>query len=177
MTVCCRSNDVLYGCYGSNVVQFSTLLEYLAARIGLPVGHYYQVSDSFHAYTLRWAKHGGLDRDGPFTDYYGAPPPGQRSVVEPYLLMAHPETFDQELIQWMAREQSPRPGWHNPFFLEVAEPLWRCWDAYRSGHLEEAGVCARMCHASDWRIAVVQWLSRVVERRSQKEARENAKNR
>lgn len=46
-----RSNDIIWGAYGANVVQFSVLLEYMAASLGLPVGTYYQVSNDLHVYT------------------------------------------------------------------------------------------------------------------------------
>jgi len=45
-----RSNDIIWGCYGANVVQFSFLLEYMAAWIGCPIGTYTQVSVNWHAY-------------------------------------------------------------------------------------------------------------------------------
>lgn len=51
MTVCCRSNDVLWGAYGANVVHFSFLQELIAAGIGIPVGTYRQMSNNFHVYT------------------------------------------------------------------------------------------------------------------------------
>lgn len=51
MTVFNRSNDILMGAYGANVVHFSMLLEYVASRAGLEVGWYEQVSNNFHAYT------------------------------------------------------------------------------------------------------------------------------
>lgn len=57
MTVCCRSNDIIWGAYGANAVQFSFLLQYIAAACGLKVGVYHQFSDSFHVYTE--------DRQGP----------------------------------------------------------------------------------------------------------------
>jgi thymidylate synthase len=50
MVVFCRSNDVIWGCYGANAVHFSILLEYMAARIGVPIGTYTQVSVNWHAY-------------------------------------------------------------------------------------------------------------------------------
>ena len=50
LTVFCRSNDIIWGCYGANAVHFSFLLEYLARRIGCPVGTYHQVSVNWHAY-------------------------------------------------------------------------------------------------------------------------------
>ena len=50
ITVANRSNDIIWGTYGTNIVQFSMLQEYVAAHIGVNVGTYAQVSDSFHAY-------------------------------------------------------------------------------------------------------------------------------
>ena len=49
MTVSNRSNDVIWGAYGANAVHMSMLQEYMASRIGVDIGVYYQVSDSYHA--------------------------------------------------------------------------------------------------------------------------------
>lgn len=48
--VFCRSNDIVWGCYGANAVHFSMLQEYVARRIGVEVGTYTQVSVNWHAY-------------------------------------------------------------------------------------------------------------------------------
>lgn len=50
LTVFCRSNDIIWGAYGANAVQFGTLLEYMAAWIEVPIGIYTQVSVNWHAY-------------------------------------------------------------------------------------------------------------------------------
>jgi len=50
MLVSCRSNDMLWGAYGANAVQFSVIQEYVASMVGVEVGVYRQVSDSFHVY-------------------------------------------------------------------------------------------------------------------------------
>jgi hypothetical protein len=50
MTVCNRSNDVIWGAYGANAVHFSFLLQYMASRLGLKANSYYQMSNNFHAY-------------------------------------------------------------------------------------------------------------------------------
>ena len=49
MTICCRSNDILWGAYGANAVHFSFLQEYMAGRIGCAVGLMYQFSNNWHA--------------------------------------------------------------------------------------------------------------------------------
>jgi len=45
-----RSNDVVWGTCFANAFQFGTLIEYMAARIGCPVGTYYQISANLHGY-------------------------------------------------------------------------------------------------------------------------------
>ena len=50
MTVCNRSNDMIWGTYGANAVHMSMLQEYMATLIGVEVGVYTQISDSFHVY-------------------------------------------------------------------------------------------------------------------------------
>lgn len=50
MTVTNRSNDLIYGMMGSNLVHFSMLHEYLAYHAGLSLGTYYQISKNAHLY-------------------------------------------------------------------------------------------------------------------------------
>jgi thymidylate synthase len=50
ITVCCRSNDMIWGAYGANIVQFGVLHRYMAARLEAEVGVYYQISNNYHAY-------------------------------------------------------------------------------------------------------------------------------
>lgn len=50
LTVFCRSNDIIWGAYYANAFHFSMLQEYLATRIGVPVGIYRQISVNYHAY-------------------------------------------------------------------------------------------------------------------------------
>lgn len=50
LAVFCRSNDIVWGCYGANAVHFSYLLEYMARWIDVPVGRYSQISINWHGY-------------------------------------------------------------------------------------------------------------------------------
>lgn len=54
MTVCNRSNDMIWGMLGANVVHFSFLQEYIAQQVGVPMGRYYQFTNNLHVYTERW---------------------------------------------------------------------------------------------------------------------------
>lgn len=80
MTVFCRSNDIVWGCYFANAFHFSLLQEYLAAWIGCAVGRYTQVSVNWHAYVAR------LDEAMPIAEralsrLYATPEP----IEDPYV--------------------------------------------------------------------------------------------
>lgn len=53
MTVCCRSNDVVWGAYGANAVHFAFLHEFVASAVGLNMGRMYQFSNNYHIYKER----------------------------------------------------------------------------------------------------------------------------
>lgn len=55
MTVCCRSNDMLWGAYGANAVHFSMLQQFLAEWLGVGVGVYTQVSNNMHVYLDKYS--------------------------------------------------------------------------------------------------------------------------
>src|SRR6185312_12077463 len=55
MTVMNRSNDAMWGCFGANAVHFSLLLEYMAVRVGLPMGSYFQFTNNLHTYTDKFS--------------------------------------------------------------------------------------------------------------------------
>jgi hypothetical protein len=153
ITVCCRSNDMIFGCYGANVVQFSVLQEYLAARIGCKVGVYNQISDSFHVYTGNplWDKLKGLS-----SDFMIKRDPYSTGNVEPYALVDEPSSFDEELKLFLNGEY--QSGWDNLVFPEVAIPMRNAWYGHKvskCGWLNLPEI-----HATDWRLACEQWLAR-----------------
>jgi hypothetical protein len=51
LTVFNRSNDLLWGMLGANIVQFSFLQEYIATSVGVPIGRLHQISTNAHIYT------------------------------------------------------------------------------------------------------------------------------
>lgn len=164
VTVCNRSNDLVWGCSGANAVQFSMLLEYMAARIGVPVGQYRQVSDSYHAYYDTWPKIRDI-ADRFKSDPYTA---GEVSV---YPLVADPESFDSELDHWINsapehwslkrwERETHQGGWRNPYFVLVATPIHNSWFAYKRKDKDAAMAWVERCAATDWRRAASEWLQR-----------------
>ena len=141
---------MIWGAYGANAVHFSMLQEYMAARIGVPMGKYYQVSDSFHAYVDVLEKLRGLvpDYDPYFSFDY---------KVHPLVTVAH--VFDEELQKFM--DQPPLTSKYRNTFLSVtADPMRMAYNLYRQGDLDEAISIAGTIQAPDWQKACSEWLYR-----------------
>lgn len=166
MTVSNRSNDIVWGCYGANVVHFSMLIEYMAARIGVAPGAYRQVSDSYHAYVDTWPKISEVGER-----FAVAGDPYAKGEVTPYPLVADPDVFDAELDRWMASapdlltpeqwEKDASTGhWRNPYFARVATPIHNGWFAYKRKDFAAANAWVDRCAASDWKRAAREWLAR-----------------
>ena len=175
ITVSNRSNDIIWGCYGANAVQFSMLLEYMAARIGVETGQYRQVSDSFHAYDEVWPKISGI------AERYDGDP-YIRGEVSVYPLIAAADAFDADLKRWfddppdrLSFEQWDREArqdaWRNPYFIRVATPIYNAWFAYKRKDREAATKWLDRCGATDWRRAAREWLERRRLRRIEQDAR------
>lgn len=153
LTVLCRSNDVVWGAYGANSVHFSVLQEYLAARIGLPVGWMCQVSNNWHIY----------DDAMHLVNYDSAiagtrvPYPGTLPLVE------DPDSFDEELEAYLEDPESADKrsgGWRNSIFLKTAHPMWMANLLRREKDYDAALDYARRIAAPDWREASVAWIER-----------------
>jgi len=103
LTVFCRSNDILFGCYGGNAVHFSFLLEYLAEQIGVKMGSYTQISNSWHVYLDNplWGKVREYD-------YL------KRPITIPHADGTTSEVFNlnYDLFNWTPLG-SNREGWHD----------------------------------------------------------------
>lgn len=159
-TVFCRSNDAVWGTYGSDAVCFSMLLEYAARSSGFPVGRYCQVSSNWHGY---------LATVEPLTPLEGvlekALDPYESKDATPYLfpLVSTDRATWKRDANMLLTEGSRAMGYTDPFFRKVALPLLQAWEVYktdsRSRH-QDATELARCCIAGDWRDAAIQWIER-----------------
>lgn len=173
ITVVCRSNDIIWGCYGANAVHFSVLHEYLAAKIGVQMGCYYQLSNNFHAYATEFEK-----RYTPQVVGTTFPLPAPYDAIGEELcnvtpIVVVPEQFDEDLERFFritgiyAEGKDPGPyGFSNPFFDQIAIPMFLSYKAYRMTFAETAVAVIRekMPKYSDWRHACLQWYGRRLKR-------------
>jgi len=158
MYVSNRSNDIVWGLYGANAVHFSMLQEFLASALNLPVGTLTTFSVNAHLYT-------GL---GKAMKMLGSPLKDDRYAhlgLRPYPIMAkhgdddYTQRWEKQLDEFLRR-----PGktldYEEPFFSEVAEPMWRSWEAWKRKDMFMAEHWAWAIEAGDWRTATVEWLER-----------------
>src|SRR4029077_16487666 len=157
LTVCCRSNDAIWGAYGANAVQFSMIQEIVAGALGIAVGAYRQISDSFHVYvnTEAWARCRSIAK---LHDPYAS-----KEVIS-YPLFNKGE----DIGLWLSSLDSfMEDKWHPGmalFFKDVAFPIKHAWDAWKNGQeatkVDNALEALKECKATDWRKACMEWLLR-----------------
>lgn len=147
MGVTCRSNDIVWGCYGANAVHFSILQEYLAARLRILPGKLTQFSWNWHMYQS--AAH--------LVDHTAA---NQWPVYpEPVPLVTDLETFDREVKAYV-EDPTTAKGTRNKFLKNTAYPMWMANRERKAKNYEQALYWAHGIEAPDWRRATVAWLER-----------------
>jgi thymidylate synthase len=136
MTVCCRSNDIIFGAYGANAVHFSLLQEYMAATLNVDVGRYWQVSNNYHAY---------LDV---FDLYDGSDLGDNRYPMTTQPLVDNPDTFIQEVTALL---EGKLPVFQNRFLSDTVWPMMHNFKARQILH---------PVAAKDWEMAGNEWIMR-----------------
>lgn len=170
-----RSNDTVWGMLGTNVVQFSSLQEYIAGMVGVGVGTYHQITTSMHCYqNEQWEKirdHINQNRLSG-TDYYS-----QCKVHSyPMFLGGDLDSWNADLKYFFSCYQCQAPEMHfkehfeTPYFQEVVVPMWnalRAWKHYQEDRsmsaMSEMLFQAGTIKATDWQTAVLEWMKRRVK--------------
>ena len=163
ITVANRSNDMIWGAYGANVVQFSTLQEYIAFNVDAKMGWYCQMSNNAHIYpdhevTKRVL--GDIQQPEDLYDPYCATP-----ALRPYDMFTEcqdPARWDLDLQYFMDGSFDKLVY---PYFKNVAVPMAEAHSFYRNDFLKPALELCDDIVAEDWRIACKVWLQRRINRR------------
>lgn len=157
MTVTNRSNDMVWGAYGANVVHFSFLMEYVANRLGLEMGRYYQMSNNFHVYPEVKVVNDVMNT--PLgADLYDIT--GMKQSVPLISPDEDAWMFHSDLSRFM---HSPLGDWDagTRFFDQVARPMYRAWfirDSADPGPI--AHHLRRMDSNTDWAYSARSWIQR-----------------
>lgn len=156
LAVTCRSNDIVWGAYGANAVQFSVLQEYLAGRIGVGVGTMYQFSNNWHGY---------VDVLEKFRWWDASSDPYREGLASSLPMGTDWSTWDTDLRRFMAWTEgtpssTPAPEFANTWFIGVAVPMYKAHLEHRYGNRKAALDYATRITAADWRKAALHWLAR-----------------
>jgi hypothetical protein len=153
MTVCNRSNDALWGCYGANVVHMSVLQEVIAWGVGVPIGVYRQFSNNLHVYT-----------DLPMAATLLAHPPADSHNLYEYegvrvipLLTGDEEWADliedcDAFVLQGTNVASTAPALRTHFMRSVAQPLYNGYLARKAGQSVDWDSIPHC----DWKVAFQQ---------------------
>ena len=151
MTVTCRSNDIIWGAMGSNIVHFSVLQEWLAAMIGVGVGRLYQLSNNWHAYREV------LDRQASTQHWSDADFMRTTELCTPDTATAFLSDCE-DLLHVSGREI--REHFRTEWFRRTLVPMMQAHNFYREGDMTSARQRALQVDAPDWSRAAVEWLER-----------------
>lgn len=148
MTICNRSNDVVWGCYGANAVHFAFLLEYLAAALDVGVGKMYQMSNNWHVYDATADKL--VPPDEKYYDHY------THGIVSHQPLVMQPTTFLRELDIFLENPLDHNI-YENKFLSDVAHPMYSLWNLHKKKEYE---ACRTFLVGKDneWLYAAKLWF-------------------
>lgn len=148
MTVCNRSNDVVWGAAGANAVHMTYLQELVAAGLKCPVGRYVVMSNNLHIYEHHWNL---LANPMPY-DYYH-----ERQGVTPMPLLGKDETdvyeFLNECETFVANDQE---GYYKSSWINgVVMPMYQHYMCRLNGDKDTYDTTE--VEATDWRLACDLW--------------------
>ncbi len=172
ITVFNRSNDLILGTLGNDYVVFSFLQEYMAARLGIEVGVYHQISDDMHVYENNWKPKDWIESYEGYDNFYHK---NFKSDWESVPFIENPDVFEKELIEFVevnskfTTDPMYRVYWEEPFLANVAQPMCYAFHFHKEKDYQGALYRCGEIKADDWRLACTQWL----KKRSMKSAKEN----
>lgn len=148
MTICSRSNDILWGMLGANVVHMTMLLELIAHGVEEDMGMYQVVSNNAHVYT-------GLEKYEQLINTRDPVDRYQSHAVSPIQLLTareKVEDFLQDAYEFVHHNSgAARTKW----FQNVAWPMRHAWE-----DKEQRTEWIKKIQAEDWQLACSEWTAR-----------------
>lgn len=145
MTVCCRSNDIVWGAYGANAVHFSILHEVIAHATGFSIGKYRQISNNFHIYEKHWGLMNHRVQPDALYPYHIIP-----------IEFHDYDAFVRDIEQFLISGPSLIPN--TPFLRDVVRPMMRIYLMRKAK--EEWRYEWDAMKDCDWKVAAYEWIER-----------------
>lgn len=158
MTICNRSNDLIWGMLGANVVHFSYLHELIAFGAGMDIGKYQVFTNNCHVYTER----DDVQRymRGPVrVDPYG------RDGIDYLAILQEGETVKnllKDCEEFVAYAGPTGALYRTNWINHVVVPMIQAWNARRDGRNDDSFMFIDRIQATDWRLACRQWTERKI---------------
>lgn len=167
MTTSNRSNDIVWGLYGANIVHLTFLQEFIALAADIPMGEYYHLSNNFHAYpgavdltslqrmqVSTWYSSGHKHHQGnaPYEQLFS-----RASVAKDW----------QHNIRAFVQDLGATGPYDHPFIDQTLVPMMHVWNS--RADREHAYKLTQTVMAGDWAEAARQWILRRVLRDQEKE--------
>ena len=156
MTTFSRSNDMWYGYAGANIVHFTIIQEFLAIALNVQIGEYRTISNNLHLYTKLYNAEEYVNNPPTSSDdfdYYST------GAVKPLdLYYGDWKTFLEECEIFCDAPFAPYDYKHE-FFKHVAWPMAKV-SQERKNKTSDGKSYADRIMASDWKVAVQQWIMR-----------------
>lgn len=151
MTVCNRSNDVIWGMLGANACHMTMLHEVMAHCIGVQMGRYYVVTNNAHIYV-------DLPNVEELLASPSTPNPYTNDLV-PMPILQGEDTYEDFRAACIKFCNDPYSDTGHFWIDNVALPLYAAYT--ERGDFQQAMQYADLIAADDWRIAAKDWLLRV----------------
>lgn len=150
-TICCRSNDVVWGAYGANAVHFSMLHEFMARAVGALPGKMYQLSNNYHIYEPHWKliRAPALEMN-----------PYDNPIFRIIPLFDRPDDYLPFLRGCEEIVSTGRYTGDLNFLRNVAIPMLTAWEMRKSGNIQFAYDSLSRMPDCDWQIAGYRWIAR-----------------
>lgn len=149
MTVFNRSNDLIWGMLGANIVHMTYLHEFVSIATGIPMGTYRVVSNNLHFYTDLYPNGKAI-----WDNIVEGPDPYPCQTF-PFLSGADEAWEFQRGCQDFMRHRFE--DLKSPWLKRVALPMYR---AYKANTKQARLAHCQLIEASDWRRACEEWIER-----------------
>jgi hypothetical protein len=151
MTILNRSNDLVWGMLGANIVHMSILQEYIAGCTDFDIGPMYQFTNNLHVYE-GW---GGDDKISLPSNWYA----NQRAMPQ---WSFNDHNFDVEeasdFVEYFQDDDDRQ--YKSRILRDNAMPMYLAYKAFKSDDLPLAMHHANKIYDGDWNHACMEWLRR-----------------
>lgn len=130
-----RSNDVIWGMLGSNIVHFSMLQEVIADCLGVPFGKLYQMSANAHIYERHW----------PLLEF-----PHESQLLPPMLPLMTSSWTDWKTDCQMFVKMGPNAEFLHKWFDEVARPMYLAYTERNQQYVDQIKCSATREACNQW---------------------------